>query len=164
MRINGYRLRDHLRLLVPLLGLIAAVWLLRLVLYAAGAPPSVVRVSSVTVAGPVSILLAVILIHTRRFGSYPNVVVAALLLVCWQQLLIVMAIAFYALTGIRNVFAAPEYSFSMNPAQHIAGHLTFGLGMGTVFGTAMGCLLLWMLRRLVPVGSSKYSISLKRHL
>jgi len=33
---------------------------------------------------------------------------------------------------------------------HIHGHLTFGVGVGTLLGAAEGCLLLWLLRRLVP--------------
>jgi hypothetical protein len=157
MKICGYGLRDHLRLLVPSFGLITAVFVLRLVLDAAGAPSGLVRACSVTVAGAVAILVAVLLIHNRRFGSYSNVVVATLLLVGWEQLLISGAIAFFALTGIQNVYAAPEYSLGglLDPWRHIAGHLTYGLGFGELIGAAMGCLLLWMLRRLVPAEQAK---------
>ncbi len=156
MKICGHGLRDHLRLLAPSFGLIAAVFILRLVLDAAGAPSGLVRVCSVTVAGAVAILVAVLLIHNRRFGDYPNVVVAALLLVGWQQLLISGAIAFFAFTGIQNIYSAPEYSGGVvDPWRHIAGHLTFVLGFGELVGAAMGCLLLWMLRRLVPVEQAK---------
>jgi amino acid permease len=147
-------LRDHLRLLAPLFALIAAVWALRLVLDAAGAPSSIVRLSSVTVAGAVSVLLAVVLMHFRRLGRYSNVMVATILLVFWTQLLSVLAIAFAAVTGIQNVFAAPEYSpRRVGPLPHIAGHLTFGLGFGILVGSAMACLTLWTLRRLVPAES-----------
>jgi hypothetical protein len=148
-------LRDHFRLLAPLFALIAAVWALRLVLDAAGAPYGVVRLSSVTVAGAVSVLLAVVLMHFRRLGRYSNVIVATILLVFWAQLLSVMAIAFAAVTGIQNVFAAPEYSpHGVGPLPHIAGHLTFGLGFGILVGSAMACLTLWTLRRLVPLESA----------
>ena len=156
MKIFGHGLSDYIRLLAPLFGLIAAVWALRLVLDAAGAPPGVVRVFSVTIAGTISLLLAVVLIHTRRFGGYPHVVVAVALLVFWEQLLIVGAIAFSMLTGTQNVFAAPEYTpHAQSQVQHIVGHLSFGLGFGTLFGTAMGCLLLWMLKRFVPVAAER---------
>ena len=155
MKIGGYELHDHIRLLVPSFGLIAAVWMLRLAMDLAGAPPTLVRACSVTVAGAVSILIAVLLIHVRRFGSYANVVFASLLLVLWEQLLIVSAIASSIMAHKTNIFTAPEYSGrAMSPLQHIIAHLTFGIVFGTLFGTAMGCLLLWMLRRLVPVGSS----------
>jgi hypothetical protein len=149
-------LRDHVRLLVPLFALIAAVWALRLVMDAAGAPNGIVRLSSVTVAGAVSALLAVVLMHFRRLGRYSNVIVATILLVFWAQFLIVLAIAFAAMTGVQNVFAAPEYSpHGAGPLPHIAGHLTFGLGFGILVGSAMACLTLWTLRRLVPVESDR---------
>ena len=150
MRVGGHRLQDHLRVLAPLFGLIGAVWALRLVLSAAGAPSSVVRVSSVTVAVPVAVLLAVLILHRHRLGGYANVALAALLLSCWAELLIVAALAFSAVTGIGNVYGAPEYSGGFTPLQNMIGHLTIGIGMHTLFGIGMGSLLLWMLRRIVP--------------
>ena len=51
MKIGEHGLGDHLRLLAPLFAFIAAVWALRLVLYAAEAPTPLLRVCSVTVAG-----------------------------------------------------------------------------------------------------------------
>jgi len=163
MRIGGHGLREHIRLLMPLFGLIAAVWLLRMVLYKAGTPPTVVRMVSVTVATAVSILLAALVVHFKAFGSYANVVLAAFLLELWSQLLISIAIAFSAVTGTTNIYSAPEYSFhravghrvAHGPLVHIFGHLTGALGFGTLFGAAMGCLLLWMLRLLVPVTPGK---------
>jgi hypothetical protein len=155
MKISGYGVRDHIRLLAPLFGLIAAVWALRLVLDAAGAPSHLVRAFSVTVAGAIAVLLAAVLIHTRHFGGYPSVALASLLLVAWEQFLIVVAIAFSALTHTQNVYAAPEYSPPAGPWAHILGHLTFGLATGMLFGTVMGSILLWTLRRLVPVASSR---------
>jgi hypothetical protein len=146
MTAGSLGLRDQVRLLVPLFALIAAVWALRLVLDAAGAPNDIVR-------------LAVVLMHFRRLGRYSNVIVATILLVFWTQLLIVLAIAFAAVTGVQNVFAIPEYSppHGSGVLPHIAGHLTFGLGFGILVGSAMACLTLWTLRRLVPVESERQS-------
>lgn len=150
MKIGGHGVRDHVRLLMPLFALIAAVWILRLILYSAGAPPTVVWFFSVSIASAISVLAAVVLIYVRRFGGYPNIAFATFLLALWQQILVVAAIALSILSGKTNVYTAPEYSRAMSPSHHIAGHLTFGLGVGTLLGTAMGCLLLWLLRRLVP--------------
>jgi hypothetical protein len=156
MKIGGHGLREHIRLLMPLFGLIAAVWLLRLILDKAGTPPTIVRMVSVTVAGSASILLAVLLIHFRAFGSYGNVVLAAFLLELWSQLLICSAIAFSALTHTMNVYSAPEYSPRSSPLAHIFGHITFGVGLGTLFfGGGMGCLVLWLLRHIVPAAGGK---------
>lgn len=160
MRIGDHSLREQLRLLLPLFGLIAAVWLLRLILDKAGTPPALVRMISVTVAGAASILLAVLLIHFKSFGSYANVVAAAFLLECWSQFLICSAIAFSVLTGTANIYTAPEYSPRSGQLAHIIGHLTFGLGLGTLCGAAMGCLLLWLLRHIVPAARGKTHVTM----
>lgn len=154
MKIGEHGLIEHLKLLVPLLGLVAAVWVIRIVLDVTGFPPRFVRAISVTGAASLAILLAATLIHVRRFGSYPSVVVASLALVIWGQLLIVVAIAFSVISGWENVFTAPEFSIPGDDPfhfRHILGHLTFGVGAGTLYGAATGCLLLWFLRRFVPM-------------
>jgi hypothetical protein len=152
MNICGRGLRDHIRLLAPLFGFITVVWALRWALDAAEVSPGLVRVFSVTGATSLSVLIAVWLIHTRGFGSYPNVVVASLLLTVFEQVLIVAAIAFSVASKIENVFTRPEFSRPDDPhhVKHILGQLTFGIGAGILLGTATGCLMLWLLRRLVP--------------
>ena len=152
MNICGRGLRDHIRLLAPLFGLIVAVWALRWMLHAAGFPRELVRVLSVTGATSLAILIAVWRIHTRGFGSYPNVAIATLLLVLFGQMLITMSVLFAVVSGIDNVFTLPEFSPPDDPhhLRHILGQLTFGIGAGTLFGAATGCLMLWLLRKLVP--------------
>lgn len=157
MKIGGHGLRDHIQLLAPLFGLVAGVWALRMVLSVAGAPPGVIRACSVTVAGAVSILLAVLLIYFKHFGGYASVATAALLLGIWEQLLIVAAIAFTVFTGMTNIYTAPEFGGRLSPLSHILGHLTFALGLQALFGAGMGSLLLWMLRKLVPQESLERS-------
>lgn len=150
MKVGQHDLHEHIHLLVPLFGLIAAVWALRIVLGFAGAPHVVVHYCSVTAAGAISVLFAVLLIYFKRFGGYSNVVASAILLHLWEQLLISAAIAFSILTGIPNVFIDHEFSGRMTPFQHLLSHLTIGLAFGCVIGTLMGWLLFWMLRKLVP--------------
>jgi hypothetical protein len=157
MAICGRGLRDHIRLLAPLFGFITVVWALRWALDAAEVSPGLVRVFSVTGATSLSVLIAVWLIHTRGFGSYPNVVVASLLLTVFEQVLIVAAIAFSVVSKIDNVFTRPEFSRPDDPhhVKHILGQLTFGIGAGILLGTATGWLMLWLLRRLVPARASE---------
>jgi len=149
MKIGRHGLIDHLRLIAPLFGFIAAVWALRIVIYAAGAPrfSLEMRVVSVTAADGIAVLLTVLMIHRRNFGGYTSVVVAVFLLSCWEQILISAAIVFTALTGIANVYAAPDFAFVPGLWHHAAGHLTIGIGSSAIFGSAMGCILFWMLRR-----------------
>ena len=158
MRISGRPLIEYIRFLAPLFGLIAAIWALRLLTSAVGVPPGVVRLFSVTVTNSVCILLAVLLIHVRRFGGYSSVVTAVFLLVFWEQFLIIAAIAFAFFTGTGNIFTAPEYSGrTTSLLAHIIGHVTFGIGIETLLGAGMGCLLFWLIRRMVPVESGKWS-------
>ena len=152
MNMCGRGLRDHIRLLAPLFGFIAVIWALRWALDAAGAPHGLVRSLSVTGATSLAVLVAVWVIHTRGFGSYPNVVVASLLLVVFEQVLIVIAIAFSVVSKTENVFTKPEFSMPNDPyhVKHLLGQLTFGIGAGVLLGAATGCLMLWLLRMLVP--------------
>lgn len=156
MKIGRHGLMDHLRLLGPLFGFIAAIWALRIVLHAAGASRSSpeLRVISVTVAGGVAVLLAVLMIHRRSFGGCASVVAAVFLLSCWEQLLITAAIIFSALTGIPNVYTGPDFAFVPGLWHHAAGHLTIGIGSSAIFGSAMGCILFWMLRKADSQGAA----------
>jgi hypothetical protein len=153
VKVCGYGLRDHIRLLVPLFALLTVVWALRLILAASGAPSGLTRLASLTVMGPAVVVLAALLMHERRFGSYTNVVLASFLLNAWAELLIVAAITFTVLTGKQNIYTAPEFSVPRHDPSHVGhilGHLTFGIGFGTLVGAAEGCLLLWLLRKLTP--------------
>ena len=153
MKIGGHGLREHIQLLMPLFGLLGAVWLIRIVLAALGAPAMLIRLASLTVVGPATVVLAAVLIHSRQFGSYPSVVLSSFLLNAWVQLLIIVAIAFGTITGMENVYTAPEFSFpgdDPHHVKHILGHITFGLGFSSLVGAAEGCLLLWILRKLTP--------------
>ena len=81
-------------------------------------------------------------------------VVASLLLNIWAQLLIVAAIVFAVITKTENIYTHPEFSMPHDDPlhlRHIYGHLTFVIGAETLFGAAVGCLLLWLLRTLVPM-------------
>lgn len=153
MMISGRSLREHVYLLTPLFGLIAAVWVLRWSLYQIGLPLSLARWLSVTATVPICILLASLLIHFKRFGGYINAVVAAILLVLWSQLLIVAAILVSVVTGIENIYTLPEFSVlgpDQNHIRHIWGQLTFGIGFESLSGSLIACLFLFMLRRLSP--------------
>jgi len=152
MKIGGHSLREHIRLLGPLFGLIGAVWILRMIVAAADSPPEIVRIVSVTTATAFSIILAVLIFQSRNFGGYVNVFVASLMLNLWAQLLIIGAILFAMLTHIENIYTVNRY-FPANsePASwhHIYIHLTFGIGMSTLVGAGIGFLMLWLLRTIV---------------
>ncbi len=153
MKIQGHPIRDYFRLLGPLFGFIAIVWALRLALGMTSTPLWIVRMVSVSGALALSTVFAVLLIHVRRFGSYPHVFIVSFLLVAWRETLIIGAILFSVATDMENIFTVPEFSIKgedPHHVYHILGHLTVGIGGGTLLGGLIGCLLLWLLRKIVP--------------
>ena len=153
MKVSGHSIREYCQLLSPMFGLIAVAWLLRGLLAYLEATHWILVIVSISLVLPVCVLLAVLLIYIRNFGSYTAVVFATLLLVSWAQVLICIAIVFSVATGISTVYSYPEYSLGINDpyhVRHILGHLTFGIGWGTLVGSAMGSFLLFFLRRFAP--------------
>ena len=106
-----------------------------------------------TAATAVCVVLAAFLIHIRRFGSYASVVAASLLLSAWGQLLIIVSIVFSVLTGQENIYTAPEFSIPGDDPlhlRHIVGHLIVSVPIGTLVGAVEGCVVLWLLRIVMP--------------
>ncbi len=155
MKIGEHGVREHIRLLTSSFALVAIVWIIRLSLSIAGVPSWVVKLSSVTVATPVAVMLAAVLLHARGYRSYASIVVASLMINIWAECLIVLAILFTILTGIENIYSTPEFTGGESQWAHIHGHITFGLGFGTLVGAAVGCLLFWLLRTLLPTVGSR---------
>ncbi len=157
MRFSGKTMKEHIQLLTPLFGIIAAVWALRFFFGQVGAPDWLIRLFSVTLIVPVSIILMTLLIRMKRFGGYPSVIVGAFLLVVWSQFLIVAAILLSVFGGVDNIFTAPQFSPENDPnhMRHIVGHLTFGVGWLTLLSSLMGCVLLFMLRRTHPKSKAR---------
>ncbi len=154
MKIGGHPLRQHLRLLSPLFALLAGVWVLRWIIGWLNTPGWLLYVVSLTVFAPVAVLLAVLMLHVRRFGGYANVVACSFLLNAWTVMLIILAIIFSVLTGVTNIYTAPMYSpadIDPHHLRHIRGHLTYGIGISTLVGAAVGSLLLFLLRKLAPM-------------
>ena len=142
--------KQLVRLLGPLFGVIFAVWFLRLVLAAAGAPGWLITPFSITGIIPVSTLLAVLLIHVKRAGGYAQVVLASVLLAAVGQLLISLAIAFTMVTGVENVFSAPGFTPSHSThLEHLCAHL-LGIILFSALGSIVGCFFLWLVRVLMP--------------
>lgn len=152
MASHGPSIKELIQLLTPLFGIIAAVWILRLLLGYMSAPGWLLQVFSVSIVVPICVILMTVLIHVRRFGDYGSVVASSFLLVGWSQLLIVLTIIFAVLTGIENVYTRPEFSMMNDPnhVRHVIGHLTFGVAVEGLIASGMASLIFYMLRRTTP--------------
>ncbi len=152
MKLGGYRFQVYLALLAPLFAFIGAVWLLRLLLDTLGVPLEIVKIFSVTAASAISVLLATVMMHMRSFGGFLHVVICSTILALFSQALITATILFAVVTGIPNIFVAPEFSVPVDPhhIRHIVGHMSFSVGAEVLLGSAMGSFLLWVLRIIIP--------------
>lgn len=144
---------DHLKLLSPFMALIAAVWVLRLTVGLMPAPAWLIRIFSVSLAVALAVMLAVVVIHLRNFGGYSSVVLSTFILVAWGQLLIIGAVVGSTIVGVDTIYTAPEFSIGNDPLhlRHVVGHLTFGIGFGTLVGSATGSFMLFFLRLMSPL-------------
>ncbi len=151
MSLRGLALRQHLKLIAPMLGIVMAVWAIRILAYEAGFSLTTVRLFSVTLTVQICLVLAVVQIHLRK-GRYFSVVMASLLFNLWAQLLICSMLLFAIVTGTSNVFTHPQFAVpgATNLWVQIRGQMTLVLGFNMLFGAATGSLLLFLLRWMLP--------------
>ncbi|GAB4233010.1 MAG: hypothetical protein Kow00109_05620 [Acidobacteriota bacterium] len=143
-----------LKMLGPFLLIIAAVWLLRLLLAEVDAVPrGLLRFLSVSAVTPLCVVVAASIIHFRRLGGFTAVVITAFVLVAWAEILVSLAVLATWVTGWVNVYSHPRFSPkpSVDYWRHILGHLTFGIGFGALFGGLIGGVVLVLLRWIAPI-------------
>lgn len=143
-----------LKMMGPFLLIIAAVWLLRLLLAEVEAVPrGLLRFLSVSAVTPLCVVVAASIIHFRRLGGFTAVVITAFVLVAWAEVLVSSALFVTWATGWENTYSLPRFSPQPHTDywRHILGHLTFGIGFGALFGALMGGVVLVLLRWIAPV-------------
>jgi len=153
MSIFGKRLSEYVDFCKPFLVLIPIVGIVRLALSLSGAPNSTARWFSVTALVWIAVLYYAVRVHTRRFGSYKQLLVISALLNLSAQVIIVGGIVLAIVTGTGNIFSAPEYAFGGDGRTwlHVAAHL--------FIGTIAGSLVPWLIGSLVLFVNSKLRTS-----
>jgi hypothetical protein len=143
----GKRISEYLDFQRVFLILIAGVGLARLWLSLAGQPNSTVRFLSMNVVAWAGAFYYGVAVHTRRFGSYKQLLPLGLFQTILQQLIAVAGILL-AISGRPNIFAAPEYSFAAQSQwTHLAAHLTVGLVVPPLLLWAVSSLVLLVTRK-----------------
>jgi hypothetical protein len=146
--IFGKRISEYLAFEKPFLIALVVVGLARLALSLAGVPNTTVRwlpMNAVIWAGAFYFGVTV---HTRRFGSYKQLLPLAAFLVAPFHAIAVLGILL-TIAGFPNIYAAPEYSPSpdVNQWLHILAHLTVGM--------VAASLILWGVSSLVMLVTKK---------
>jgi hypothetical protein len=143
----GKRIAEYLDFQKVILGLLAAVGLVKLGLSVGGVPDSTLKWLPMNVVAWAGALYYGVAVHTKGFGSYKQILPLALFQMVVQQAIAVLGILL-AIAGFQNIYAAPEYSIAgQSQWVHIAAHLTVGIVVAT--------LLLWAVASLVLLITKK---------
>ena len=151
MTIFGKPLGEYVAFAKVFLILIPLVGLLRLGLSLEGMPNSTVQWFSMTALGFLGAVYFGIRVHTTGFGSYKQLLVIVALQNLLAQMVAIVGILLAIITGIENIYSAPEFSFNGQPAWlHLAAHVFIGTTVGSVVPWAIGSLILAITRRVSP--------------
>jgi hypothetical protein len=154
MTIFGKRLSEYVSFAKLFLVLILAVGIARLALSLSGVPDATAKWVSITAVMWIGVVYFGIRVHTRGFGSYRQLLPIYFLQSLAAQAVIVPAIVLAIVTGRDNIFSAPEFFFGQDGKNwgHAAAHLFVGTTIGSLVGWAVGCLVLFVTRKVT--GSS----------
>jgi len=147
----GKSLSEYVRFQRWFLVLIVVVFAIRLIASLAGLPIEQTRwlsVNALLLAGLVYFPLAV---HRRGFGGYKQLFGLLLVQNFLAQFLIALAVVLGIVTGVDNIFTAPEYSGGADGKTwlHAGAHLV-GWIPAALIGWLIGSLILLVARKLQP--------------
>jgi len=144
----GKRISDYLAFQKVVLGLIAVVGLTRLGLSIAGLPDSTVKYFAMTAVALAGAFYYGVAVHTRRFGSYKQLLPLILFQTALANLIAILGIGL-SILGLHNILAAPEYSgiFAHNQWLHALAHLTVGMVAPTLLAWAVASLVLLITKK-----------------
>ena len=144
----------------PFLVLVPLAGIVRLALSLGGVPNSTAKWISVTALMSIGILYYAVRVHTSGFGSYKQLLVISVLLNLAAQVVIIFGIVLAIVTGMPNIYSAPEYAFGSDGAtwSHAAAHLFIGTTAGSVVPWLIGSLVLFIAKKVSPA-HSKVSIA-----
>ena len=151
MTFFGRPLSDYVRFCKPFLIVIPIVGILRLALSVSGEPNSMVKWLSVTALVWIGTLYYAVRVHTTGFGSYKQLLPICALLNLAAQVVIISGIIVAILTGVNNIYSAPEYAFGADGKTwlHVGAHLGIGTIAGSLVPWIIGSLVLFVTKKLV---------------
>lgn len=146
----GRKLSDYIRFDRWILILIAAVFLVRLILSLAGVPFTMNRWISINIVLLLGLVYCSVAVHTTGFGGYKQLFGLLLVQTVFAHALIALGILFGIFTGTDNAYTAPEVFGGANGRNlpHAGLHLIAGF-IVPLFGWLIGAAILFVSKRLV---------------
>lgn len=150
--IFGKRLSQYINFALIFLGLILVVGVARLALSLAGVPNASTKWISMSTFVWIGVLVSAVRVHTTAFGSYKQLLPVVALMNWVAQAVAIVAIVIAIFTATDNIYSAPEYAFGEDGKTwlHAGSHLLIGSTIGTLVYWLLGCLVLFVTKRLVP--------------
>jgi hypothetical protein len=161
MTIFGKRLSEYIAFSKPFLILILVVGIARLALSLGGVSSSIVKWISITAVAWIGVLYYSIRVHTSGFGSYKQLLPICVLQSLVAQTIIILAIILAIFTGTDNAYSAPEFNFGSDGKNwlHVGAHLVLGTTIGPLMGWLIGCLIMFVTKKLVTRGQDTKAAS-----
>jgi hypothetical protein len=104
-----------------------------------------------TALGFIGVVYFAIRVHTTGFGSYKQLLVIVTLQNWSAQLVAIVGILLAIITGVGNIFSAPEFSFGgQSPWLHLAAHVFIGTTVGSLVPWGIGSLVMLIARKMSP--------------
>jgi len=147
--VFGKKLQDYIRFEGWILILIAIVFVARLAVSFAGTPISTARWVSINIVLLVGLVYCSVAVHTKQFGSYKQLFGLVLIQNVIAHLLIALGILMGILTGVDNIYTAPEFFGGSNGRNlgHVGAHLVGGFVI-SVFAWLIGSVFLFVTKKL----------------
>ncbi len=147
----GKKFSEYVRFERWILILIAAAFIIRMGVSAAGTPVNVARWVSINLVLLAGLIYCSAAVHTTGFGSYKQLFGLVLVQNVFAHTLVALGIALAVVTGTDNIYTAPEF-FGGNSGRnfiHVAMHLIAGFIL-PVFAWLLGSVILLATKKLSP--------------
>jgi hypothetical protein len=148
----GKTVTQYLGFQKVVLALIVLAFLVRLTLSLAGTPNSVVKWISVTVVLLAGAVYYGVAVYTSGFGSYKQLYPLLLFQSLLGEGLVALAVVFAILTGIDNIYTAPEFSGGGDGKNwvHVLGHVVVAAVILPLVSWGIGSLVMWVTKKAAP--------------
>lgn len=152
----GKPLSAYVSFAKPILLFIAVVGIARLALSLAGVQTSAVKWLSVSAAMFIGLVYFSIRVYTTGFGSYKQLLPLLVIQSFVAQVIIITGIVIAIQTGKDNIFSLPEYAGGQDGKTwlHAGAHLLLGLTIGPLLAWLVGCVIMWVTKKVSPKGST----------
>src|ERR1051325_8866089 len=105
----GKKFSEYIQFEKWILVLIVAAFVSRLALGLSGVPVSTTRWVSINLVLLVGLVYCSVAVHTRRFGSYKQLLGLLFVQTAFAHILIAFGILLGVVTGTDNIYTAPEF-------------------------------------------------------